>query len=358
MALNPSLEENVNVSEESDNSDHQTEPVPKRPNLCSETIITEIVKGNKILCTSTREKSFESVEHIHIKDEVQKLSLEEFTLHPVFSVDLLNLQVNLGSVAFKTMPNIIDKFVDKAKVIRDAISELSSKNYEKIIPIEFSAREGTDADSDNGVNVPDIARTNPFTKENLAVINAFYLELYKNYRRAKQCSFQNAYGKYFFSSLGTFVTLLDETSRCESFHSTNTHGVYQPGSLKVTWVTKAHQTRHGSSSVVEAEQERVSDFVVWDPVKNIYIITGEIKSSDHEPSLFQVKEQMIGLLKANQTAILGLVVWPSEILPIILKRSGNVMKWYYIQKVKVGEEAYFSALANLYISFIHLIDLF
>ena len=52
MALNPSLEENVNVSEESDNLDHQTEPVPKRPNLCSETIITEIVMGNKIMCTS------------------------------------------------------------------------------------------------------------------------------------------------------------------------------------------------------------------------------------------------------------------------------------------------------------------
>ena len=110
------------------------------------------------------------------------------------------------------MPNIIDDFVDKAKIIRDAISVLSSQNYEKIIPIEFSAREGTDADSDNGVNVPDRAKTNPFTKENLVLINGCYFDLHKNYRRAKQCSFQNAYGKYFFTSLGTFVTLLDETS--------------------------------------------------------------------------------------------------------------------------------------------------
>ena len=38
---------------------------------------------------------------------------------------------------------------------------------------------------------------------------------------------------------------------------------------------------------------------MWDPVKNIYITTGEIKSSDDEPALFQVKEQMIGLLKAG-----------------------------------------------------------
>ena len=305
-----------------------------------------------------REKFFGSVECIHIKDEIRKLSLEEFALEPLFTVDLPNLQVTMGPVTFKTMPNIIDDFVDKAKIIGDGISVLSSQNYEKIIPVEFPAREGTDADSDNGVNVPDRAKTNPFTKENLAVINACYFDLHKNYQQAKRCSFQNPYGKYFFTSLGRFVTLLDETSKCESFLSTNTHGVYQPGSLKVTWVTKAHQTRQGSSSVVEAEQERVSDFVVWDPVKNIYIITGEIKSSDYEPALFQVKEQMIGLLKANQTAILGLVVWPSEILPIILKRSGNVMKWYYLQKVKVGEEAYFSALANLYIACIHLIDLF
>ena len=64
-------------------------------------------------------------------------------------------------------------------------------------------------------------------------MNACYFDLHKNYRRAKRCSFQNAYGKYFFTSLGRFVTLLDEMSKCESFLSTNPHGVYQPGSLKV-----------------------------------------------------------------------------------------------------------------------------
>ena len=175
MAVNPNLEENVNVSEELDNSDnsdnldHQTEPVPKRPNLCNKTIITEIVRGNKIMCTSTREKSFDSVDSIHIKDETRKLSLEAFALEPLFTVDLPNLQVTMGPVTFKTMPNNIDDFVDKAKIIRDAISVLSSQNYEKIVPVEFPAREGTDADSDNGVNVPDRAKTNPFTKDNLAV---------------------------------------------------------------------------------------------------------------------------------------------------------------------------------------------
>ena len=51
--------------------------------------------------------------------------------------------------------------IDEAQeLIRDASSGLSSQNCGKLVPVEFPSREGTDADSENEVNVPDRAKKN------------------------------------------------------------------------------------------------------------------------------------------------------------------------------------------------------
>ena len=89
-----------NVSEESEPETDLGVPVSKRPNLYNETI-TEMVRCNKIMCLSSGEKDFGLVDSILIIDEAQELSLEEYALETLFTVDLRNLKVTMGPIELK-----------------------------------------------------------------------------------------------------------------------------------------------------------------------------------------------------------------------------------------------------------------
>ena len=89
-----------NVSEESEPETELGVPVSKRPNLYNETI-TEMVRCNKIMCLSSGEKDFGLVDSILMIDEAQELSLEEYALETLFTVDLRNLKVTMGPIELK-----------------------------------------------------------------------------------------------------------------------------------------------------------------------------------------------------------------------------------------------------------------
>ena len=76
------------------------------------------------MCPLSREKDFGLVDSILIIDEAQELSLEEYALETLFTVDFRNLKVTMGPIEFKIRPNNIDDFVSKEKIIWDGISGL------------------------------------------------------------------------------------------------------------------------------------------------------------------------------------------------------------------------------------------
>ena len=57
-------------------------------------------------------------------------------------------------------------------------------------------------DSDDGVDIPDNEKVNPFTSLDLQLLKNSYKDLHEKYWLAKEVDFQNAYGKFFFTKLG------------------------------------------------------------------------------------------------------------------------------------------------------------
>ena len=266
---------------------------------------------------------------IHIKGEAVPLKVFDTTVYESLYLQLYTSTVTVGTTKFKIRPLNNDNLIAKAGVIRGAITHLASRENMDIVPFVSPARRRVDSsDSDDGVDIPDKERRNPFEPLDFLLLKRTYVTLHKSYWQARDTSFQNAYGKFFFS---------------DSLLSTSSSGMYQPGALKLLWITDAPETRGRNNCSVKATLNRVSDFCVWDSISQIYYIVEEIKSKDDKPALFQTKEQMVGLLKVNQTTLLGLVVWPKQISPIILKWSNTrkEISWLYLEELNVDDNSFF-----------------
>ena len=158
-----------------------------------------------------------------------------------------------GTKEFKTRIPNIDNFLLKAGIVRDAITQLPSPKILNIVPLVYKPKRRNESDSDNGVDIPDNERVNPFNPVDLQTLNGRYEELHEKYWQAKRVDFQNAFGKFI---------LRISPNNWRAYHSTNSSGTYQQGSLNVTWVTQAPETRTRSNCYVETKQEQIAYFVV------------------------------------------------------------------------------------------------
>ena len=113
---------------------------------------------------------------------------------------------------------------------------LTTKEPITLIPVTNEANPGISAeDSESGDEVaPSPAVPNPFSNNELSVVQYKYERLHKAYHTALEANFHNAQGKVFVQELLVFL-LPQEVYCCEI--STSPHGDKQPGALTVEWVT-------------------------------------------------------------------------------------------------------------------------
>ena len=144
------------------------------------------------------------------------------------------------------------------------------------------------------------------------------------------------------------------TSSC----STNPQGPAQPGNMEILITDKPRELRQ-SKTPEKLCQRRVADYVLYDGRNKMYSIVGESKSVESEAESQNV-EQMIGLFRKNQQAMLGFICNPRAILPRILLHRQGKLELLTLQPLSLDEQSYLHSLhrlATLFIAFISSVNI-
>ena len=144
------------------------------------------------------------------------------------------------------------------------------------------------------------------------------------------------------------------TSSC----STNPQGPAQTGNMEILITDKPRELRQ-SKTPEKLCQRRVADYVLYDGRNKMYSIVGELKSVESEAESQNV-EQMIGLFRKNQQAMLGFTCNPRAILPRILLHRQGKLELLTLQPLSLDEQSYLHSLhrlATLFIAFISIVNI-
>ena len=165
-------------------------------------------------------------------------------------------------------------------------------------------------------------------------------------------NFGNAWGKFFFVEFGKFLLLVHHRTAREkqyrSLLSTNPSGI-QPGALALL----------DDDDECPKLQKRVADYTMYDYHNKMYCIVGEIKSGMGE-STNQNIEQMVGLFRKNQYAMLGFSCNQSSIHLRVLIQHERVLSLYILPTLSLeGDDYQFSLfqLAKLFIAFTSVVNI-
>ena len=122
-------------------------------------------------------------------------------------------------------------------------------------------------------------------------------------------------------------------------------------------VTDAPRESRQGTKPVKKYQKRVADYVLYDVCNNMYSIIGEIKS-DASTGEAQNVEQMVGLFRKNQQAMLGFTCNTSVIIPRILVRQEGTLVLHTLVPLPLDEDTYPESLcriAQLFMAFISIV---
>jgi len=215
-------------------------------------------------------------------------------------------------------------------------------------------------DSDNE-QVADPAIPPAFTDSELLVVQTYYEKLCSVFRSAVVHHFTNAAGKMFFYHLAEFILILRPNKQYVLYISTNPHGDCQPGSANITHTIPrpcTRQSEEASSTTTSSSTEKVSDFVVFDHSAMIYSIVGEIKCDSDEAEQQNI-EEMLGIWRKHQRAMLGFTCNKTFVLPRVLMAEDNSLVLYSFPKLPLSENDLSKSLrmlAELFLAFTSFVD--
>ena len=286
-----------------------------------------------------------------------------------FRIEVLN-KLPLIAAPFSKNPSIIGVPIPttykssinmaQAKVLTSFASALSASDGECCTVTQVVQEASLSVSDSDDEQIPDPAIPPAFSNTELAmVVQACYKKLHIAFRSAVAYRFTNAAGKMFFYKFAEFILILRPNDQYEPYISTNPHGDCQPGSSTITHTVPKRNTRHTEANDTSSSTtERVADFVVFDHSKNIYTIVGEIKSDD-SPAEQQNIEEMLGVWRKNQTAMLGFTCNNESVHLRVLLTEENHLRLYSLPelclspaKVKVT----LSIVAELFLAFTSFID--
>ena len=247
----------------------------------------------------------------------------------------------------------------QAKVLTSFASALSASDGECFTVTQIVQEASHSVSDSDDEQIPDPAIQPAFSNTELAMVQACYKKLHIAFRSAVAYRFTNAAGKMFFYNFAEFILILRPNDQYKPYISTNPHGDCQPGSSTITQTVPKRNTRHTEANDTSSSTtERVADFVVFDHSKNIYTIVGEIKSDD-SPAEQQNIEEMLGVWRKNQTAMLGFTCNNESVHLRVFLAEENHLRLYRLPELCLAPEKFkesLSIVAELFLAFTAFID--
>lgn len=137
-------------------------------------------------------------------------------------------------------------------------------------------------------------------------------------------------------------------------HSTNPSGTLQPGAFEIKYISQAKETRKvEQGNTIKTYHNKV----LHDIKLECYRIVGEVKSTTDNAESQNV-EQMIGLWRYNQIAMLGFTCNPKGFIPRVLVRVEDTMYLLPLLPVKDEDPATMSSLrdiAEMFVAFLSFV---
>ena len=238
------------------------------------------------------------------------------------------------------------------------------RDTDHIITSYARAARQADPESD-GEDIPDPAILPAFNDVELVVVRVFFKKLFNAYERAMAIGLYNCVGKEFLDAAGEYVDLctrLDVTPRTSSqflyLHNTST-GAPQPGAAYINWSLPKRELKSTSSAVVKRNikmNERYAGNVTYDKINIINVIVSEVKESEDSAIESQNNEQMLGLWKGSQQAMLGLEARGHCVRPKVLSLYEGKLNMCYLKELDLAQPNDLMSLVKLMIAFVICVD--
>ena len=177
-------------------------------------------------------------------------------------------------------------------------------------------------------------------------------KLRRNYVAGLRIGFFNAVGKSFVVTLGIYVNMATNNRHQYMYLQSTSTGFTQPGALFVNWSLPSRTLRRQSPERIIHTNERYADCIIYDSYNCVNVVVVEVKEDEEEASESQNNEQMVGLWKTGQIAMLGLEFHTNTVRPKILALIDDVMHMFYLNSLDLKDSNDFSALTKLIMSFV------
>ena len=335
----------------------QTTTVEKKRRV--EKLSPSMMYGNKIIWSDTRKDWHKDVSAVIIEEDDNTFSfrtIELGTLPLICAPFSANPSIFVSSS--KEVPTTYSSSInmDQARVLTSFVSLLNASG--KCLTVTQKVREASSGVSDSDdEQVPDPPISPAFTNSELLAVQIYYKKLWNAFGSAVAHQFTNAAGKMFFYHLAEFILILRPNTQYMPYISTNPHGNCQPGSANITHTIPRPHTRQSevSSTTTSSSTEKVSDFVVFDHSAKIYTIVGEINDEAEQQNI----EQMLGVWRKHQRAMLGFTCNKAFVLPRVLMVDNNSLVLYSFPELPLSENNLSDSLrmlAELFLAFTSFVD--
>ena len=202
------------------------------------------------------------------------------------------------------------------------------------------------SDSDDE-QIPNAEIVPAFSVVEFAQVQHMFDVLYRRYSSALTHGFYNALGKFFLHSLGQYANCCCANPfQHECLHST-AKGAFQPGAFFLKWAVPA---RKGGTTVYM--RERYADAVIYDTSLCLNKVVCEIKGDKDDHPESQSNEQMVGLWKRGQVAMLGLEFSGESVRPKVLLLVSNAMHMFYLPTFNLHNPSALTELTWLITAFL------
>lgn len=308
---------------------------------------------------AAREGGWESVESVTINGiTYEYIQLEECDYELYLSGGTFKIKSEAAELSLSCKTPVDCEAYCRAKFLSDKVALLPNLSRSGSAVPHFScrARPGRPANTDSdGDDIPDLPIVPVYTEEQMGVVNFVFNNCLLNYKSAMEVGLYNCVGKYFLESISTLADLCTQAdvTKGSNFmcrHNTST-GSPQPGAFWIKWsIPRKVNCTEGSISIVQ--RERYADSIVYDRNTSINVVVAEVKESAESAIEAQNNEQMLGLWRPSQRAMLGIEAQGQILRPKILYLNGGRFTMCFLKSLELGLGNDMQKLAKLIMAFL------
>ena len=210
------------------------------------------------------------------------------------------------------------------------------------------------SDSDDE-QVPTSPVVPAFTTTELSVVQSAFDRTLEAYRDGMDIGFTNCIGKNFAVKICEYVDTCCWSGREHKCLISTATGPTQPGACYIKWETPPRHIRSESDAPVVTLHERYADAIVYSKasLQNKVVIEIKDEIGTDKTAEAQHNEQMVGLWRCDQHAMLGLEFYSDTVQPKVLLRlyGKDVLNMFYLPRLKLEDGADLLVLTELLVAF-------